>query len=396
MSSLSRPTWVEVDLGAIAHNMKLLRSTLKPGVALLAQVKGNAYGHGLLDVARAYERLGVDWLGVASIDEAARLRDGGITKSLLVQTAILPEEAGAALEYRVQPAVCSVEVGAALDRAASARNTVATVHLKIDTGMGRLGVWHEEAEALAKRLQAFRRLRIAGCFTHFPSAEDDRRFTTAQIAAFRKLLARLRKMLDAPVLGHAANSMALLSYPDSHCDLVRPGLAFFGLYPTPRLRRTITLQPALSWKTRIVFVKRVPAGRGISYGLTHTTRRPTVIATLPVGYADGYMRALSNRSVVLIRGQRASVVGRICMDQVMVDVGRIANVQVGDEAVLIGTQGDEEIRAEELAHRAGTIAYEICTSISDRVPRRYIGQERLPIAVDGDPGSIEKPSAAIA
>lgn len=375
MSLTSRPTWVEVDLDAIAHNVRLLRSRLAPGVALLAQVKGNAYGHGLLEVARAYERLGAEWLGVASIDEAARLRDAGITRPMLVQAAILPEEAEAALEYRVQPAVCTIEVAAALNQAARTRRAVTDIHLKVDTGMGRLGLWHEEVEAFVRQLDGLRHVRLAGCFTHFPSAEDDRRFTVAQITAFRKLLTRLRQMLNAPVLGHAANSMAVLSYPDAHGDLVRPGLALFGLYPTLRLRRTVALKPALSWKTRIVFLKRVPAGRSISYGRTHTARKATIIATLPVGYADGYMRALSNRSVVLVRGKRAPVVGRVCMDQLMVDVGSIPGVSVGDEVVLIGRQGKEELRAEELAQRAGTIAYEICTAISDRVPRKYFGKE---------------------
>ena len=373
----SRPTWVEVDLGALAHNVHTLRGRLAPGVALLAQVKGNAYGHGLLEVARAHEQLGADWLGVASIDEAARLRDDGITRPILVQTAILPEEAEAALEYDAQPAVCDIDVARALERAAAARRTIACIHLKIDTGMGRLGVWHAEADALVTHVLGLRHVRIAGCFTHFPSAEDDRRFTTAQIATFRQFLQRLRQRVDEPVLGHAANSMGVLGYPASHCDLVRPGLALFGMYPTPRLRRSVELKPALSWRTRIVFVKRVPPGRPISYGQTHRTRRPTLIATLPVGYADGYPRVLSNRSAVLVRGQRAPVVGRVCMDQLMIDVGRIPGVAVGDEAVLIGRQAAEELRAEELAQRAGTIAYEICTNISDRVPRRYGGETSL-------------------
>ena len=374
----SRPTWVDVDLDAIAHNYRVLRSRLRAGTLLLAQAKGNAYGHGLVEVARAYERLGADWLGVACIDEAARLRDGGVTKPILVQAAILPEEAEAVLDYDAQPAVGTFDVAEALDRAAAARGMVAPIHLKVDTGMGRWGVWHEELLPFLERVLDLEHVRIAGCCTHLPSAEEDRKFTDKQVRLFRGLVEGMRDVLDGPILGHAANSMAVLAYPEAHLDLVRPGLALFGLYPTEALRGSVHLEPALVWKTRVAQLRPVAAGRTVSYGRTHTTRQATRIAVLPVGYADGYPRALSNRSVVLVRGRRAPVVGRVCMDALLVDVGGVPDAHLGDEVTLIGRQGAEAISAEELARRAGTISYEIVARISDRVPRQYLSADAAP------------------
>ena len=367
-----RPTWIEVHLEALRWNVAEVRRRIPPTTRLLAQVKSDAYGHGLVPVAQALAACGVDGFGVVSLEEAGRLRQAGLTQPILLQSVVEPSAAETVLALDIWPTVCTVEFARALQRVAAAQRRLVPVHLKVDTGMGRLGVWHDEVDEFLTQLADCDALQWEGCYTHLPSADDDPDFTRVQLATFARCVARLRVQGFAFPLVHAANSIGIIAFPESHLTLVRPGVMLYGLYPATRLRAQITLAPALSWKSRIIFLKRVAAGRSISYGRTHVTSRPTTIATVPVGYGDGYRRALSNRSAVLIGGQRVPVVGRVCMDHLMLDVGHVTQVSVGDEVILIGSQGDAQIAAEELAVLAETIPYEIVTGITDRIPRRYL------------------------
>ncbi|MDP2043740.1 MAG: alanine racemase, partial [Candidatus Omnitrophota bacterium] len=267
------------------------------------------------------------------------------------------------------PTVCDEGFALALNRKASARNKPIRLHIKVDTGMGRIGVSHDHAFRLAEKIHKLKFIIIDGIFTHFPFADLNRKFTVFQINLFNKLVSDLKKRGIVIPLVHAANSIGLIDYKDSHFTMVRPGLVIYGLYPKQRM--DINLKPVLSLKTRVIFIKKVPAGYGISYGHTYITKRPTRIATLPIGYGDGYPRNLSNLAWLLIGGKRKRISGRICMDQIMVDVGS-QKLKIGDEVVLIGAQGKEKITAEELARLAKTIPYEIVCGLGSRIPRIYI------------------------
>ncbi|MBU0605363.1 MAG: alanine racemase [Candidatus Omnitrophica bacterium] len=365
-----RSTWAEIDLKAIEYNYRQVRKHVGKGINIMAVVKANAYGHGTVEVSNALERSGVDYLGVATTDEAVRLRDHGIKCPILVLSSVLPVEVGVAVEKDITLSICDEELFDVI-RKESARGGKLKVHIKIDTGMGRVGIWHEEALNLVKKVSAESGMILEGIYTHFSSAGRDDFFTTYQIEAFEKLLSSIEKNWIKIPLRHAANSIATVDFHRAHLNLVRPGLVIYGMYPKHTFPRIIRLKPALELKTRVVFIKDTPPGRSISYGRTFITHKHTKIATLPIGYADGYGRKLSNKAEVLIRGRRARVVGKITMDQTMVDVGHINGVKMGDEVVLIGKQGREEIRAENLARMAESIAYEVVCGISNRVPRVY-------------------------
>ncbi len=369
-----RPTWIEIDLGAIAHNFDLLRERLRPETKMLVPIKANAYGHGAFEVAKTLEAKGAAFFGVASIDEAVALRKKGIRSPLLILNAILEEEMEAVLEYDLTQTVCTEEFAKRLSDLAEKKKKKVSVHLKIDTGMGRLGVWHEEALALARSVKKCEHLSVEGLYTHFANADGaDPSTTTTQIYRFRNLMRDLKKEELLPPLTHLANSAALLNFPDSHLNLVRPGLAVYGIDPHPKTKKALSpgLRPALSLKSRIVFLKKTPKGRRISYGGTYTTSKETVIATLPIGYADGYNRFLSNKGEVLVRGKRVPVAGRVCMDQTMIDVGAVPEARIGDEVVLIGRQEREKVRVEDIATICNTISYEVLCWFSNRVPRVY-------------------------
>ena len=365
-----RPTWAEIDLKAIAYNYRQVKKAVGKNVRVMAVVKANAYGHGTVEVSAALEKEGVDYLGVATTDEAVRLRDYGIRAPILILGSILPEEVEIAVKNDITITLCSEDLLIPL-RSAAIGEKKAKVHIKIDTGMGRIGVWHEEAINFIKNLQEEKSIIIEGIYTHFSSAGRDEFFTGYQIESFEKLLARIAEFDISIPLKHAANSIATVDFKRSHQNLVRPGLVIYGMYPKYNFPKLIKLKPALSLKTKIVYIKDTPPGRSISYGRTFITHKHTKIATLPIGYADGYDRNLSNRAEVLVKGRRAPIIGRVTMDQTMVDVGHIKGVKLGDEVVLIGRQGRDEIRAEKLARIAGTIAYEVVCSISNRVPRVY-------------------------
>ncbi len=370
-AGLHRPTWVEVDLGALRHNYRVLKRRLAPGTKVMVAVKANAYGHGVVEVSRALVEAGVDYLGVACVDEGIVLRRGGVHAPILNLGAFFPQEVAPMLRYDIAATVTDIDRARLLDAAARRTRRKARVHIKVDTGMGRLGFWHEEADALIVRLCGLKNLCVEGLYTHFPSADSDEAFTRSQIAVFCALIDKLAIHGVAIPLKHTANSMAVVGFKAAHFNLVRPGLAVYGLHPTDELVGRLDIRPVLSFKTRVAHVKRVAKGRSVSYGRTYVASRDTVIAALPVGYGDGYNRLLSNRGAVLLRGVRCPIVGVVCMDQTMVDVSCLPGVRPGEEVVLIGRQKKAFIRAEEIARLCRTIPYEVICWISPRVPRLY-------------------------
>ncbi|PIQ82309.1 MAG: alanine racemase [Candidatus Omnitrophica bacterium CG11_big_fil_rev_8_21_14_0_20_64_10] len=370
------PVWIEVDLQAIQRNFRRVRSFVPASVRILSVVKANAYGHGLVPVAQALEGAGADFLGVASVAEGVLLRQAGLRSAILVLGNPLPEEAGLILDSDLTQAIGDWDCARALSAAAQAAGREVSVHLKVDTGMGRYGVWHEEALELASRIRALPGVRLGGVFTHFAKAGTSVEASRAQLNHFEALLARFRAAGVSTGLTHAANSVGTLRFPEAHLNLVRPGLLMYGASPIragedgplPELEGALTL------KSRVHFLKTIPVGRTVSYGGTFKAQRPTVVATIPVGYAHGYSRALSNRARLLIGGHSAPVIGLVTMEDLMCDVTDIPGVRVGAEAVLIGRQGSRRIKAEELARHARTIPYEILAGLSARIPRRYAPQ----------------------
>ena len=367
----TRPAWVEVDLLAIAENLATIRQKVGPR-KIMGTVKANAYGHGLVEVARFLEAKGVDMLGVSILDEAADLRQAGIQTPILIMGTILPEEADRALELDVVPTLNSLKIAKSLAEAARKRGRVIRAHVKIDTGMGRFGELPQAAIDYVGRLGALKYLEIEGIYTHFPIADEQNDpFTRRQIETFKGVIDQLTDRGFHIPIQHAANSSAILNYPESYFTMIRPGDTLYGLYPSRKVDKSLLLKPALSWKSKVLTLKQVPKGWSISYGRTYITPTEKRIAIIPVGYADGYNRHFSNKGHVLIRGRRAPIIGLVCMDQFMVDVTDIPDVTVGDEVVLIGKQGKEKITADDLARQLGTINYEIICGIAHRVPRVY-------------------------
>jgi len=363
-----RPTWAEINLDNLSYNFGQIKRLVSSRAKIMVTVKADAYGHGLIPVARRLVREGVDFLGVASIDEGIKLREAGINLPILILGVVLKKDIAPLFKYRLTTTLCDEGLALALNNKARVLRKPIDVHIKVDTGMGRIGVLHKDAEKLIKKIHRLKFIRIEGLFTHLASADINRDFTFYQIGLFQDLIRKLNKDgINIPLV-HAANSMGVIGYKRSHFNMVRPGLAIYGLYPKENLK--INLKPVLSLKTEVVFIKRVPAGYGVSYGQTYITKKSTRIATLPIGYGDGYPRNLSNLAPVLIRGRRFKISGRICMDQIMVDVGDL-NVRIGDEVVLIGAQGKNRISAEELAKLSGTIPYEIVCGLGNRIPRIY-------------------------
>ncbi|HZW90129.1 MAG TPA: alanine racemase [Myxococcaceae bacterium] len=373
-----RPTRAEIDLGALIRNLETLH-TAAPGIDVLAVVKADAYGHGAVPISRALESAGVRFLGVALVEEGLALRQAGVTSDILVLGGAYEGGWETMLEHRMVPVVFRPEHLASLDAVARARGTTARAHLKVDTGMGRLGVLPADVPAFLEAARGCRRVVLEGLCSHFANADlADAALTEQQIARFRTALGQMRAAGFDPRWRHLSNSAGLLALPEARdgveMNLARPGLALYGLQPAPWLRPPRVLEPVLSWKTAVVHLKSVPTGTPISYGSTWTAPRPSRIATLPVGYADGWSRLLSNRGTVLVRGRRAPIVGRVCMDLCMVDVTDVPGVEAGDEVVLIGRQGSEVQDAHQLAALQSTIAYDVLCAIGARVPRISVGQ----------------------
>lgn len=366
-----RPTWAEIDLNAIQHNVKALRQ-MAGGAELMAVVKADGYGHGAVPVAQAALEAGATWLGVATLEEGVELRKAGLTAPILILGYIPPAQADTVVLYDLRATVFHLDLARALAQWGRALMRSVPVHVKIDTGMARVGVQPGAAVDFAGELAKLPQIELEGVFTHMAVADDPTNpFTAEQLARFQDVLTHLRDAGFTPKIRHAANSASILAHPGTHFDLVRAGIALYGQPPDPAVTWPAELRPALTWKTRISFLKTVSPGTSVSYGRTYRAAGSERIASLPVGYADGYSRHLSNRGEVLIGGQRCPIVGRVCMDQTMVRVPEGVEANVGDEAVLIGRQGDQEITASEMAGMIGTINYEITCAVSKRVPRVY-------------------------
>ncbi|RCK78335.1 MAG: Alanine racemase [Candidatus Ozemobacter sibiricus] len=367
-------THARIHLQNIRFNIEGIREAVGPGRKILIAVKANAYGHGAVEVSRMAERIGVDWLGVATVPEGIQLREAGIRLPILKFSPAFPEEMEAALRHDLALTVCDPANIKALDEVAAALNKRVPVHLKVDTGMGRIGVTPEAAPDLAYDIEKHRpHLFLEGVFTHLPVSDElNKMFTQRQLALFRKTVETIESRIGRQILlVHAANSGGVLAHPESWLSMVRPGIMIYGFYPSHETPQTIPLRPGLSFLTRVSFLKKVTAGTSIGYGRTWIAPEDTWIATFPAGYADGFNRLFSNRGRVLIGGRSYPVVGRVCMDQTMCNLGPETNVQVGDEVVLIGTSGDETISVYEWAGVLNTITYEVTCQINVRVPRVY-------------------------
>lgn len=364
-------TWVEVDLGAIRSNTQKLIG-LAGGARLMAVVKANAYGHGAAAAGRAALAAGAAWLGVARAGEGLELRAAGLPAPILVLGYTPPALAAEAIAHDLTLAVFDRGCASAYAAAARAQGRTARVHVKVDSGMGRLGVLPAEAPGLAQALCDLEGLAVEGLFTHFAAADvADPASTRAQIAAFDGVLGALSAAGRRPPLVHAANSAGVLAHPAARYDLVRSGIALYGLDPSDDVPCPPGLRPALTWKAQVAQVKTLPTGHGVSYGPEYVTRAAETVAVLPVGYADGFRRVPKNVNEVLVGGQRAPVRGRVCMDQIVVGVSHVPGVRQGDEVVLLGRQGSEQIRAEDVARRWGTINYDVTSGIMARVERVY-------------------------
>ena len=392
-----RPTQARVDLGALVGNYATLKSHVGPQVEILAVVKADAYGHGAVPVARCLEAQGVSMLGVAIAEEALELRDAGLTAPILVLGQPLPSQVRALIEQDVRITVSDLALAEAVGAAARRAGIDAIVHVKVDTGMGRLGFLESDAVQAVQTIAGLERVRVEGLATHFSSATDeDPSFTCAQVDAFRAVLDELDRLGLRPDLVHAANSAALVTLPDSRFTLVRPGLALYGMMPSPEVDCPLALEPVMSLRTRVVLVKDLPAGRPVSYGRTFRTTRPTRTAVLTIGYDDGLPRSLSNQWHVRIRGRLCPVIGRICMDQCVVDVSNAPGVQAGDEAIVYETDRRSPLCIERAAERADTVPHELLCLIGRRVPRVYVdatGQIDLDASTDTSQPSVPRRAA---
>jgi len=365
--------WAEIDLAALERNLKLIRASLPPGIRYVAVVKADAYGHGLQQVAARLMHAGADLFAVANVTEAAALRELGAGWPVLLLSPILPEEDRFLPEYDLAATLSTADEAARFEAAAAAAGRPVSVHLKIDTGMGRAGVWHEEAQDLYAGIVRAPHLKLAGVFTHFASPDDDPAFTAEQRRRFLAALSRCPGLDPARLFVHADNSAGLETMPGSSpFNAVRVGLLQFGILPHPgSLLSQVRTEPVFSFRTRVGLVKSLPKGTTVSYGRTHTLSRDSRVAVLCAGYADGVPRAASNRAHVLIKGRRCPILGRVTMDQTIVDVTEVPGTACGDEAVLFGAQGGEEITVSEFSRVADTIPWETLCSVSKRVPRIY-------------------------
>jgi len=368
-----RWAWAEIDLGAVAHNVTALKSLTPAGTLFMAVVKADGYGHGAPEVAQAAVEAGADRLGVATVDEGIRLRKAGITAPMHVLSEPPAASVPALLRYGLRPALFSPEFAAALSRAAVSTGSEVPYHLKINTGMNRIGVEWADAASFAVTLRGLPGITLEGVFTHFATADvpGDWDFER-QMERFARVVEELRGSGIDPGIVHAANSPATILHPESHLGMVRCGIAVYGLHPCEATRPAVDLRPAMSVKARVAQVRRVPLGGGVSYGLTWRAASPAVIATLPLGYADGVRRGLSGQMRVLLGGVECRQVGRVCMDQLMVEVPRGTEVDVGDEAVLVGSQGVCSLTIDEQAEQLGTVNYEIACGYGSRLARRYL------------------------
>ncbi len=369
-----RPTVAEIDRAALRWNFAQVKKLLKPDVTLMAVVKADAYGHGIAEVARVLEKEGARAFGVATVEEGMQIREAGVVHpDVFVLAGFVADQVESLFHHRLTPVVADLEMAQVLYQRLRGSTRALPIHVKADTGLGRLGVTVPELPAFLAELKKLDRLKVVGVCSHLGSADN---VTSERIDRQAQTFERAWELLaihGSPAqIRHLANSAATLARPELHFEMVRPGIALYGLFPTGEAEGPLELRPAMRLRTQVLQVRRLPAGHGVSYNQTFVTGRESRIATLPIGYADGYPRTLSNTGEVLVRGQRAPVVGSVCMDLIMVDVTDVEGVERADEVVLWGKQGDEEIRVDEVAARAGTISYELLTAVGKRVPRVFI------------------------
>jgi alanine racemase len=366
------PAWVEVSLDAMKWNIDRVRELLDGEVAILLVVKAEAYGHGAVRVARLAADCGIDMLGVATVDEGRELREAGIRLPILVLSPVLPEELGHALEHDLAVTVSSFEFAEAASQAAKNRGGTCTVHIEVDTGMGRAGLGHESAPEEISRIMRLGGLEFEGIFTHFPASDSDMDFSQEQIESFTGLLGELRSAGITFKYVHCANSAAMLNLPSSHFNMIRPGMIVYGHVPSIHLIERIDIVPVMSFKTKLVLVREMPPGASISYGRTYIAPEHITMGIIPVGYGHGMSHRLSNKGEVLFRGARVPIIGRVTMDMTMIDLSGFETPRVGEEVVIFGRQAGAEISADEIAQWDGTLNYEILCRISKRVARVYL------------------------
>jgi alanine racemase len=375
-----RPTWAEIDLDALAANFQTVRERVGPNVLVMAVVKADAYGHGAVQCARRLASEGAKWFAVALPEEGIELRRAGITEPVLLLGGFWERQAQACLAESLVPVVYRVDMIEAMDAAASAANLVADVHVKIDTGMGRLGVRYDAVREFVDSISRFKHIRIDGLMTHFAAADDPSldHFTAEQLARFREAVKTFRERGYNPTYQDMANSAATFAHPEAWGNMVRPGGVLYGLWRdvlAPANDRPRLLRPVMAVRSQITLLKQVHRGESLGYGCTFEAPREMLVATLPIGYNDGYVRGLSNRGRVIVRGHYAPVVGRISMDLTIIDVTDIPDVAPGDCVTLLGMDGELSVPAEEIAKTAGTLSYEITCGISKRVPRLFLPEE---------------------
>ena len=369
---LKRPAWIEIDLSALEKNYNFIRGRIDEQTKIAAVVKANAYGHGAVRIAKKLSQLGVEYFCVGSPDEGIELRKAGIKDPILVLAEVLPMQYTDIIKGNlIQTAACR-ETLEALNKAGIKAAEKIKVHLKVDTGMGRIGFFPEELAEIYHLARGLKNIKVEGIFSHLATAdEEDKEFSYQQLQRFNTALKDVKSAGFKLPLLHIANSAAVIDLKNTFLDLVRPGIMIYGLLPSGELNQEANLKPLLSFKTKVVQLRKLSAGSAVSYGSTYKTKSKEKLAILPIGYKDGYSRLLSNQGEVLIKGQRAPIRGKICMGQTIVSVDQIDNVEVGDEVVLIGKQGNEEISASEIAKLCGTINYEIVCNLSERLEKFY-------------------------
>jgi len=378
MQRLLGPTWVEINLDAIAQNVKNIKKLIGIERELMVVVKGNAYGHDAWEISSIALKSGANRLAVARIEEGIFLRKANIIAPLLVLGLTPEKQIELLLFYDITPTVCRLEMIRKISQVAIKMKKIAKVHLKVDTGMGRLGIFPQDVLDFVKKVMIMKNVEIEGIFTHFSVADEkDKAYTEKQFEKFINVVENLeREGIKIPIK-HVGNSATLLDLPHMWLDMVRSGISVYGLYPSTEVKEPINLIPAQQFKTKIIFLKELPTGESIGYGRTHITKKRTIVASLPLGYADGYNRLLSNQGEVLVRGRRVPIIGRVCMDQCMIDITNLPQVEIGDEVVLWGKQRDEEITVEEIAQKIGTINYEVVhMPDKKRVPKLFIKNGR--------------------
>ncbi len=380
MNAHTRPTKAEVSLDHLRYNLANFRAYLSPETKIMAVVKADAYGHGASEIANSALSWGADYLGVAIVEEGIALRKNGIKAPILVFGNPVEEHVPLLFQYNLIPTVISLEMAKKLSTEACKRGKILSLHVKVDTGMGRLGIFPpEKSTSFLEDLKSMPGLKVEGIYTHFATADEtDKTYAKEQIKRFKGLLEILKEKNLCPPLKHAANSAAAIELPEAWLDMVRLGISMYGHYPSEDVEKSrISLKPLLTLKTRVTFIKEVPPKTPISYGCTYITKEKSKIASIPIGYGDGFNRLLSNKGNVLIKGKRVPIVGRVCMDQLLVNISRISGVREGDEVIVYGSQEEEKISVEEIAKSLGTINYEILCNVGSRVPREYFSKDHI-------------------